>query len=410
MKSEKVCINKSIAFIVAVVAVLLGVVLFANYMNSQSLSGNSRAAGECYYTFDTVRYQIPDQTCFKDVIKAWTSTTLRCDKGNAVPDNSCITPAKAVCLYGNQEVGAQGSAYGLGATFCVVDSNGDAFGYRCKTVKDKQGNETLAAGRNSAYSDTVNCKGKAPEAVCLYGNEDVNKSNTYSMDASTFCILENNKPIEYKCKTVKDANNASVLAAGRNSAFKDAACRDTTPAAAQCLYGGEVVGAQGSSYTMDQSSFCVLNAQGEKFGIRCRTVKDQAGTETLAAGRNSAYSDTVNCKGKPAAAACLYGGEVVGAQGSSYGMDPQTFCVLNAKGNPFSYRCRTVKDAQNNEVLADGRNSAYSNLACAPKCSQQQCGTVEYGKCDAKKQMCKCVNPDSTTEKPQLVYDDANCP
>lgn len=48
MKNEKVCINKSIAFIVAVVVLLLGVVLFANYMNSQNYGTASKAAGgEC---------------------------------------------------------------------------------------------------------------------------------------------------------------------------------------------------------------------------------------------------------------------------------------------------------------------------------------------------------------------------
>lgn len=45
MKEEKVCINKTIALLAAVTVLVLGVVVFTNYVNTQNLSTDSRATG-----------------------------------------------------------------------------------------------------------------------------------------------------------------------------------------------------------------------------------------------------------------------------------------------------------------------------------------------------------------------------
>ena len=46
MKEDKFCLSKSVAFIAVVVFILVGVVVFTNYMNSQNNATSSRAATE----------------------------------------------------------------------------------------------------------------------------------------------------------------------------------------------------------------------------------------------------------------------------------------------------------------------------------------------------------------------------
>ena len=45
MKEDKICLSKTVAFVAVVAFILVGVVVFTNYVNTQKLGTESKAAG-----------------------------------------------------------------------------------------------------------------------------------------------------------------------------------------------------------------------------------------------------------------------------------------------------------------------------------------------------------------------------
>src|SRR3990167_3622693 len=45
MKEDKICLSKTVAFVAVVAFILVGVVVFTNYVNTQNVTNSSRASG-----------------------------------------------------------------------------------------------------------------------------------------------------------------------------------------------------------------------------------------------------------------------------------------------------------------------------------------------------------------------------
>jgi hypothetical protein len=58
MKDQKFCFSRTLVYLVLLVAVLVGGVYMVRYMNNQITSRESRAAGDCNYTYNGVKYLI----------------------------------------------------------------------------------------------------------------------------------------------------------------------------------------------------------------------------------------------------------------------------------------------------------------------------------------------------------------
>jgi len=276
----------------------------------------------------------------------------------------------------------------------------------------------LFAQMSNTSTSTDTKAGPKPKE-CYYAELPLTTSSTpYRYNSSTYCIESIDATgvatnVGYKCNQL-----GGTLTGGSERNQK--AC-PLPVAAAQCLYGGEVVGAASGTYTMDASTKCVQVA-GVNNGYMCRV--DAAGS--LVAGRNSAvksascaaptgvprttcYWGQQNVSGAPVKIGtdyfaldleciitgkdiaqmynngfkcgastgyrtvrdlklcplyttnqCLYGGEVVGAASGTYTMDASTNCVQVAGVNN-GYMCRV--DAAGS--LVAGRNSAVKSASCA---------------------------------------------
>lgn len=178
MKNEKVCINKSIAFVTAIVVLLLGVVLFANYMNSQSLGSNSRAdsttcslASQNIDSANKCEMKIPATDTLADGSAHKSTkeyTGRRCDvtgsatSGTFVMDTSTCAPTVR-CSYGNKvymKWDSTGLVYdGTGANDCILDADDNPINYGCKYVTVSG----VVTSARAAY-DTTNCP--KPAGAC----------------------------------------------------------------------------------------------------------------------------------------------------------------------------------------------------------------------------------------------------
>jgi len=293
MKGEKVCINKSVALLAAVTVLVLGVVVFTNYVNTQSTSGSAKAAGECYYRYAGVRYTIPNNTCIKDTITAFTSTDLKCVNGSTVKDEACAYVAPAQCLYGGEVLSDRSTPFKFDGAFCVVNSSGVKIGYECRN----DGTALTGSGRQSAVqARTGTCAAPAAESKCWYGGKEITGASTPLKYDASFCLVDGSDVKNgYICQ-----NDGSDLVGGpRASAYQDRSgtCA-LAPAAAQCLYGGNVLSTTTSPFKYDSTSFCLLNANEEKFGYMC----PNDGSD-LYAGRNSAVPNNA-CKPKCSELSC----------------------------------------------------------------------------------------------------------
>ncbi|OGK62636.1 hypothetical protein A2334_03310 [Candidatus Roizmanbacteria bacterium RIFOXYB2_FULL_38_10] len=301
MKNEKVCISKSVAFIAAVAVLLLGVVLFANYMNSQNLSSNTKA-GTNSCTVGTGNWDATSG-CEK---RALTTDTLadgtesktrpeltgrKCDSvtSTIVTDYATCRPTVR-CSYGEKiyyktdstgaETFNQTADVTVGAVTkkCLTDGAATPknIGIKCSlTVDTISGN----AIRGATSSDR-----DCAEAVTCTGTCEGVNGTEYAIGA---CAPEGKK----QCNCSRGLSYPTWE--------NEASCAAPTPVI-NCMYGGSNVTDVSTPYhwaNVDVGGTiykCILTSSGANTGFRCKTNATGDITTT------GSVSDNTNCT-KPAA-------------------------------------------------------------------------------------------------------------
>jgi len=226
MKNEKFCFSKGTGLIALVGVLLVGFVLFTQAAN-QPTSSNTKAAGECTYSYDGVKYNIANGQCLKDVITQW-STSFQCNGGVVTKQEACNPVAPATgCTYKYN-----GATFSLAIDDCLkdapaVDVNGKSItppsnSYKCVAI---------SAGSQKGYmTKQASCDPLAgvTKPDCTY------KYNTATFEMSVGDCLKDEAAVDVNGKSITPPSN-SYKCVSKGYVAKDASCNPVTPATG-CTY------------------------------------------------------------------------------------------------------------------------------------------------------------------------------
>jgi hypothetical protein len=356
MKDEnKVCFNKTLTYLVLLVAAVVGAFYVMNYANTQKVSKNTEAGAPVVGS--TCPSYLTDGQCHQQLMEngvTYKKTGFYCkDDGTGTgrkewriaPSGTCVNE---ICYFGGKNARDAASGYTLDANSCILKA-GVKQGYRCP------GNGYLNAIRDVAGT----CAATAivvPRTACTMTLNGVTKPVAdwpgYTMSGS--CIQLNSKNTGYKC----DAGT------GWKNLWNTTDCPpQAVNARSACTINGKPVD-QVTGYSMSGS--CIqLNSKNT--GYKC-----DAGT-----GWKNLWN-TTDCPPQAAAAArtaCLLDGKPQAQWPAGYTMDAGTGCfLLNGKKTGLKCNLTTFKNS------TDTATCAPEKAACDSS-GVTKCGTFSYGTC-----------------------------
>ena len=403
---DKICVSKTLTYLDALVAVVVGAFYVMNVANTTKLGSAPKAA-----VLTSEGTSCPSNmggACARILQKdgKYYKTGLVCTKEGTNPNFTykwrigiAGTCDQEVCLYGNNlnVLSDAVDKYEVGADGCIMTSaDGKNVGFKC--VK----------GYQYAQADTKTCpKPTASPKACQYGDDNLDlatypASQRYRRDANG-CVIDHQKSdalTGFKCVA------SSVLGGGRISkqvTDSSDACYVAPPSTArtECKIGPEKVYANGTKnvyYTFGTGDLATcIYYNGIPQGISCSGPKYKV-----------VDNDACN-----APKACMMEGEIVPAQTT-----PALSGYAISGGVCLQYNGRNTGVYCNVGTDYKYKTAAKSSACAAPVAScdptkKQNCGSYEYDQCindnaTGGKYTCTCVGSKYTW--PGLVYSSGVCP